>query len=270
MASPRMGSDTTTRAMTTESEGPRTAEPESTGSDWYFTRSRRPLEILVFLAPFIVAYEIGLLGVLQSGNGSVLTNLAHKKIIELFQSLGVTVAGLALPGLVLVILLLVWQVLRREPWRIHPPTIGFMWIESALYVLPLLLMAQLLTGVHEFAQVAPAQAPEAETGLLARVAVGIGAGLYEELIFRWLLIAVIHTIACDVFKIAHGKGLFIAIVISALAFTIYHPMDGAPIGRLFFYFLGGLFFGVLFVARGFGIVAATHAMYDIVVVLGDG
>ena len=255
--------------MATQSDGPKTAEPESSGPDWYFTRSKRPLEILVFLAPFIIAYEIGLLGVLQSGNGSVLTNLAHKTIIDLFQSLGVTVAGLALPGLVLVVLLLVWQVLRREPWRIHPPTIGCMWLESALYVLPLLLMAQLLTGVHEFSQVAPAQGQQPETGLLARIAVGIGAGLYEELIFRWLLIAVIHTIACDIFNVGNRMGLVFAIGISALAFMYYHPLEGAPTGRLVFYFLGGVFFGVLFVARGFGIVAATHAMYDIVVVLGD-
>ena len=255
--------------MATQPQGFSEAEPEASAPDWYFTRSKRPLEILVFLAPFIVAYEIGLLGVLQSGNGRVLTNLAHKTIIDLFQSLGVSVAGLALPGVVLAILLLVWQVLRREPWRIHGPTIGFMWLESALYVLPLLLLAQLLTGVHEFSQASPADVPDVESGLLARVAVGIGAGLYEELIFRWLLIAVIHTIACDIFKVGHRLGLIFAIGISALAFMLYHPLQGAPAGRLVFYLFGGVYFGVLFVARGFGIVAATHAMYDIVVVLGD-
>jgi membrane protease YdiL (CAAX protease family) len=254
--------------MAIQRQGRNSQEPELNRRDSYWSRSKCPLEILVFLAPFIVAYEIGLLGVLQSGEGTVLTNLAHKTIIDLFQSLGVTAAGLALPGVVLVIILLVWQVLRRTPWRIDGKTIGLMWVESALLVLPLLLLAQLLTGVHQFSQSSPGP-PEVNPGLLASLAVGIGAGLYEELIFRWLLIAVIHTIACDLFKASHRVGLTIAVVISALAFMFYHPIDGAPMGRMVFYFLGGIYFGTLFVARGFGIVAATHAMYDIVVVLGD-
>ena len=249
-------------------QAPSAPEPDHPRQGSYWVYSKRPLEILVFLAPIIVAYEVGLLGVLQSETGGVLTNLAHKKIIDLFNSLGVSVAGLALPGLVLVILLLVWQVLRRAPWRIHGKTVGFMWVESALLALPLLLIAQLLTGVHEFSAIS-LQEQAAEPSLLARLAVGIGAGLYEELAFRWLFIAVIHTIACDVFKASHRVGLTIAIIISALAFMYYHPIEGAPVGRMIFYLIGGLYFGTIFVVRGFGIVAATHAIYNVVVVLGD-
>ena len=143
-----------------------------------------------------------------------------------------------------------------------------MWVESALLALPLLLIAQLLTGVHEFSAIS-LQEQAAEPSLLARLAVGIGAGLYEELAFRWLFIAVIHTIACDVFKASHRVGLTIAIIISALAFMYYHPIEGAPVGRMIFYLIGGLYFGTIFVVRGFGIVAATHAIYNVVVVLGD-
>jgi hypothetical protein len=38
-------------------------------------------------------------------------------------------------------------------------------------------------------------------------------------------------------------------------------------GRLLFYFAAGTWFGVLYVARGFGVVVAVHAFYDIAVLL---
>ncbi len=60
-------------------------------------------------------------------------------------------------------------------------------------------------------------------------------------------------------------------VTSAAAFTIYHPVEaasgGVSIRKVAFYFLAGLYFGGIYVLRGFGIVVAVHALYDIVTVL---
>ena len=49
----------------------------------YWTVSRRPLQILLFLLPLIIAYEIALAVVLQR-EGGVFTNLAHKRLLEFF------------------------------------------------------------------------------------------------------------------------------------------------------------------------------------------
>ncbi len=233
----------------------------------YWLNSKRPLEILVFLLPFIIAYEVGLVGVLRAGDGQVLTNVAHKTIITIFDFLGVSGVGFALPGIVLLVILLVWQCLRRAPWSVDRSAIGIMWLESLVLVLPVLLLAQMLTGMEEF--VALEDSEVVMPGLMGQIAVGIGAGLYEELVFRWLLIAVLHTLACDVFKLRHTTGLILSILIAALAFAIYHPLEGAPFSLFIFYFLGGVYFGGIFVLRGFGIVAAVHALYDVVVVLGN-
>jgi hypothetical protein len=118
-----------------DSPNPAAVGPFWTGPYWY--RSQRPLEILVLLAPLIVVYELGLLVILQQRDGVLVTNLAHKYIIDLFSAMGITGFGLALPGLLLVILLLVWQVLSRYPWIIHWGTIGLMWIESLILVIPI-------------------------------------------------------------------------------------------------------------------------------------
>ena len=59
--------------------------------------------------------------------------------------------------------------------------------------------------------------------------------------------------------------------ISAVLFALYHPLKtGAgvlEIRRAAFFLLAGVYFGVLYVVRGFGIAVATHALYDIAVVV---
>ncbi len=81
--------------------------------------------------------------------------------------------------------------------------------------------------------------------------------------FRMLLIAVLHTILVDLGKASNGIGAAVAIAVSAAAFTWYHPLNGSG-QRLAFFFLAGLYFGAIYMARGFGIVVAAHAWYDIV------
>ena len=65
-----------------------------------------------------------------------------------------------------------------------------------------------------------------------------------------------------------------SVLISALAFALYHfePLwDWGAFVASFrashfaFYILAGVYFAAIYVMRGFGIVAATHALYDIMV-----
>ena len=61
------------------------------------------------------------------------------------------------------------------------------------------------------------------------------------------------------------------VVASSVLFSLAHYVG--PLGDEFtlysftFRFLAGLFFASLFVARGFGIAAGTHAAYDVAVLL---
>jgi membrane protease YdiL (CAAX protease family) len=103
----------------------------------------------------------------------------------------------------------------------------------------------------------------------------IGAGIYEELVFRLIAIVLIHTLLADVFALPHKFAAGAAIVVSAIAFALYHPFDSynplnwssADLGRAAFYTLAGLYFAAIYVYRGFGIVAATHALYDLMVIV---
>ena len=55
-------------------------------------------------------------------------------------------------------------------------------------------------------------------------------------------------------------------------FPLREGAGGRSGAKIVFYFLAGLYFGAVYTVRGFGVVVATHAFYDIFVVslLGDG
>ena len=236
----------------------------------YWDRSRQPLEVLVFLLPFIVTYELCLLSVLRAGDATI-TNRAHEGILQFFGIFGTKMLGLSLPGVAVVVVLLVWQSLTRTPWRLHWPTVLVMFVESALLTIPLLVLSRVIQ------QGLPLAADGGQLleglGSTGRVAVAIGAGLYEELVFRMMLIAIVHVVLVDFCRMASGWGYAIAVAISAILFTLYHPAvfeSGAlEPSRAVFFLLAGALFGTIFVVRGFGIVVAVHVFYDIVTLLGE-
>ena len=235
----------------------------------YFDASKKPLQILVFLLPLVIAYEIGLAFLLRTGEG-VLTNKAHKTLLGFFDTFGISAGGgLYLGGVALVVVLLIWHVLTKDKWKLDGTALAIMLAESIVLTIPLIVLAQVIqpssVSSEAVATSLAMAAPQlGELSIWSRLAISIGAGLYEELLFRMLLIAVIHTLLVDVVKISASNGAIIAVIISATAFTIYHPLPG--IGSVVFYFLAGLYFGSVYVVRGFGIVVGVHAVYDIIMV----
>ena len=218
-----------------------------------------------------MAYEIGLALFLRSQDG-VLTNKAHETLLMFFDTFGLSArGGLFLGGAAIIVVLLIWHVLTHDPWRLDRTTPALMAAESVAMTVPLLILGLVIGGAAAMAGgVRPPPPDLASMNIWARLTVSIGAGLYEELLFRMMLIAVLHTLLVDVGKLPSLVGAGIAIVVSAAAFTWYHPLrDEAGVllwRRVGFYSLAGLYFGVVYVARGFGIVVATHAFYDILVV----
>jgi len=251
------------------------AEPGSTPPESYWTESRRPIVILAFLLPLIIAYEACLALLLRSGDGLTISTVeAHKRILQFFATFDIAAGGgLFVGGLLIVVVLFVWHLLMRDAWRFRPWVLAGMALESLLLALPLLVLSVVIASQFRAAAAgAPAPgADPAELGVLARLAISIGAGLYEELVFRMLLVAVVHTLLVDVAKLSHAAGTTVAILLSAIAFTFYHDLSGLSgvelAQRMTFYFAAGVYFGILFVARGFGIVVGVHATYDILTVL---
>ncbi|MDX1565132.1 MAG: CPBP family intramembrane glutamic endopeptidase, partial [Phycisphaeraceae bacterium] len=97
-----------------------------------------------------------------------------------------------------------------------------------------------------------------------------GVGIYEELVFRLLAIAVLHGVLVDLIHMPEKTGAVTAVLVSAVIFALAHhrPSSGSMLdfiqsGRFVFCLLAGVYLAAVYLLRGFGIVAATHAFYDV-------
>jgi len=222
----------------------------------YFQRAELPLTSLVFLLPFMVVYELGTR--LISG----VPVHAFTLLRRFFDLFGAT--GAYLPALAVVGILLAWHIARRDPWQVDVSTLIGMLFESASLAIPLIAMN--FVAVRYLALSAPASASSAARGMLV---LSLGAGIYEELVFRLILFTALHALFFDVMGMRKFYGYLLIVASSSVLFAQYHYWAGEPfLWRTFvFRVLGGTYFGALFVLRGFGITAGTHAAYDLIIVL---
>lgn len=227
------------------------ADPEH-----YFNRSQRPLQSLVFLLPFLLLYEAGvLLMPVNQQVGHAQHILARSLLADLLGLFGA--AGGYLPGLAVVIVLLSWHLARRDKWEFDWRLNMAMGAESVALAVPLLMFA-LLWGREPAWALMPVGAPR-------DIVYSLGAGVYEELVFRLMAIAILHLLLTDIIGLHTRTGAIIAIACSAGLFASYHFAADNPFTwvKFTFYSAAGVYLAVLYVLRGFGIVAATHAFYDI-------
>ncbi|MCA9273675.1 MAG: CPBP family intramembrane metalloprotease [Phycisphaerales bacterium] len=237
-------------------------ELEEAELESYWTTSTSPLQVLVFLLPFVAFYEIGSL-VWQRELGA--TNLEARRILStLFEIFGVV--GVHLPAVALIAVLLSWQVIGRRAWRVDGRGLGVMAVESVVWALPVLVLAA-MTGLLG------GGGGEGGIGSLpagSRATIAVGAGVYEELVFRFALIAVVHTVLVDFSGMRQKLGDWFAVGFSALVFAAYHRAEvGGHIvfPALIFYLASGVYLGSLFLGRGLGIAAGAHAIYDLIVLV---
>jgi membrane protease YdiL (CAAX protease family) len=241
----------------------------------YWDESARPLVSLVFVAPMIVAYEGGLfvLGPKAMRNG------ADVWLRQLLEWLGFSQYFL-LPGLTCA-LLLGWHHLNRDRWSIRWTCLYGMLFESMAFGGLLLVAAQAQQGA--FAAIdshAPSLAIQS-TKIFGKLVAYLGAGIYEELLFRAMLFPAMAAMLRFVGTPRRTSWL-VAIFVSSLAFSAAHYQLDLMIGNyhlvtsygdsfewtsFLFRFGAGIYFSSLLLARGFGIAAGAHAFYDILVSL---
>jgi hypothetical protein len=114
--------------------------------------------------------------------------------------------------------------------------------------------------------------PVANASTATKVMLALGAGVYEELVFRVLLVSGIAFIARRLLGRSPMVAAAVAVVLSALIFAAFHYIgpygDTLRLDSFVFRLIGGLAFSLLYVMRGFGITAWTHALYDLLVFAG--
>lgn len=277
-------------------------------NDSYLERTSRPVYALVFLMPFIVFYELGTIFI----NTDVLNQSQIRVVAFLWLQNLLSYIGFSnklvwsAPALVVIVILIALQTASRKGWRFYFRDFGPMAIECILLAVPLIVLSLFLNSApaanDSFSQIAHTQVqiqtqplvncsyaasdqlPSPDAGvcsekrrnksLMANIVTGIGAGIYEELIFRLILICLLMIFFEDLLHLAHNQSVIISILISAALFSAHHHivfLDGhlgitAPFNWAQFSFrtIAGIYFALLFAIRGFGITAGTHSFYDII------
>jgi membrane protease YdiL (CAAX protease family) len=230
----------------------------------YNQATRHPWPCLVFVLPMLAAYETGVLE-LGGTNPDAVRNGADYWLRMAFGSLGLP---LWVPPLVLLTALVGWAYYRRED---QPDdligTLSGMAVESVLYAVGLWLLSNSLEALLR--QHGVANALEGATAANVRqVVTYLGAGIYEEAIFRLALFSGL-LLLLRVLETPLVLASLLAALVSALLFSAAHHLGpyGQPYSNFLFLFrlLAGVYFAVLFQLRGYGIVVGAHAIYNVMV-----
>ncbi len=232
--------------------------------DLYWSATRRPLPCLVFILPLLVIYEAGVIGL--GGPASATWRAGSDTWIRTaLTTLGVT-DRLFLP-LALAMILLGWQAFDSRRWRFHPGILAGMFVESLVLGIALIGLSKLVD--LGFTRIEPPPSLAAGSAHPAAPLIGfLGAGLYEETLFRLMLIPLLYY-TLRLFQMPVLVANTLAVTASALLFSLAHHA-GSP-GEAFtwyafiFRWLAGIFFAWVFVVRGFGVAVGTHSAYDIYV-----
>jgi len=228
------------------------------------------LPCLVFVAPLLLAYE---LGVIWIGGASA---EAWRTGADAWMRHGLAALGLTdrwFPPLCLALALLAWQALAAREWRFSPLVPLGMAAESLVLAVALVGLSKLVDlgfeNLERTRWLLSTKAPAATAEPPASLLIGfLGAGVYEEALFRLLLVP----LGFALLRLMQAPAVLastLAVTASAVLFSLAHHA-GTP-GETFTWFAfifrwaAGVYFAWVFVLRGFGIAVGTHAAYDILV-----
>jgi membrane protease YdiL (CAAX protease family) len=240
----------------------------------YLTKSRAPRYSLLFALPLFVLYE-ALAATLAGAHASNVRNAADVVLKTPFLMFSGARGSLAFFATVIAIcVFFVARDLTKARERPQPRMFLLMLGESAvlgllLGVVVAMLTQRLLGALSLSLQSGPTTLEAMGPG--TKLMLALGAGLYEELLFRVLLVGGLAAGLKWLFGARTWVAGLIAAVVGALVFSAFHYIGeyGEPLQLASFTFraIAGLVFSGLYLTRGFGITAWTHALYDVYVMV---
>lgn len=230
----------------------------------YLSDTRHPWASLLFLAPLLAIYEVGVFWL----GGSQAARLRNGADAWMRWGLEVFGAGhvLAAPLIVLLVML-IWTWWRWDDRPDDPVTLVFgITFESCLFAFALWELSRnfgpIVDGLGIRLQIT------VQTPPLAQILTFIGAGIYEEVLFRLGVFVGLYAVL-RVVRLPKIVAITLAAATAAAAFAAAHHIGpyGEPVRADYFVFraIAGLYFTLLFALRGFGVAVGAHAGYDVLV-----
>ncbi|MDD2715689.1 MAG: CPBP family glutamic-type intramembrane protease [Candidatus Wallbacteria bacterium] len=217
----------------------------------YWQESKRLSYSFLMALPLLLVYEFETLK-LNNSDIEGFRNLADLVIKQMFAFFGIK-GHLAVAFMLCLILLLVYR--KEKDQQIRPGFFIFMILESFVYAV---LLAPAIEKLHHY------------LALSQRVqfASCLGAGIYEEFLFRVVFFSGIFCLLCKVIK-QPWLVFVLSLMSSSAAFAGFHYFGsyGEPfaLGSFIYRLLAGVLLCLLYYFRGFGIASYTHTIYNLLV-----
>jgi CAAX amino terminal protease family. len=213
------------------------------------------LNNLILAAPAFLFYQIGLLVSPKATNG--VDPFTH----ELGYLFGLSWQRYLLIMIALIVIYSVTLKILSRKGRFDPHTFPWLLMESGIYALIMGPTAHLFLRKLHVLSVNVVK----DMGIFDRLVASAGAGFYEELVFRLLILSALGS-----FFVSRGMKRFLAYatatVVSAFAFSAIHYIgaiaDPFDMASFLYRALLGIMLGAIFIFRGFAPAVYTHALYD--------
>ncbi|MBN2088929.1 CPBP family intramembrane metalloprotease [candidate division KSB1 bacterium] len=239
----------------------------------YWYTSRHPFCSIISVLPILIFYELIALSLnqnqqfgIRNAADVILKDLFFQMLIEHVSLHTIFVIATALVAIAIFFAL---KDFRDQRMQVQTGYFVVMFIESLIYAV------LLGPAIVEFTQILQKYVilaqPFMNLSLPHKVMLSLGAGFYEEFVFRVMMVSGTN------FLMIKGLGFnpklagFIALLFSSILFSAFHYLGpfGEPFEMYSFIFrlMAGFIFGLLYLFRGFGIAVYTHTLYDLLIVM---
>ena len=231
----------------------------------YFSNTHNLLYSFLLSLPLFLIYE-GLILISQPSTEHIVRISVDVWMKHLFSLFGVNAVSFSL----LIMMLLGFFILYKERERLKDLRFSYFPVmlgEALVYAVVVAFFTNLLVSLIFNMQ---ANSPIESLSYLQQLALSLGAGLYEELFFRVVLVSLFILLFNKMFNHKKWASYTAAITLSALLFSAVHYMgemgDMFSFSSFFYRFLFGIILNGIYIWRGFGVAAWTHALYDVLVI----
>ena len=228
----------------------------------YLTVSKSPLYSFIFTLPLFLLYEVGIF-LISSRDIDQLRNGADVLMRQVLESFGIYgMYGFGGTFLIGFLIAFIRQKKNLRTSEIESRFLLIMFFESIVWATLLVIM---MIKIPTFLSLSN------EDYLIQQVVLAIGAGIYEEFVFRVLLISGLAILFGLIFNWGEFGKTFLSVIISSAIFSIFHFFgsygDTFSFPLFFVRFFAGIFLAMIYIFRGFGITAYAHSIYDLFVLV---
>lgn len=226
----------------------------------YFKQSKSPFYSFIFILPLFIIYELGV-SAISSKDLPIIRNGADVLLRKMLATLGISgIYGMAILLLIGITIAFFINKVKFKELKIKSNYFIIMIFESifwSIILFVILSQGQLLLGKG--------------TGklLMQQIVLSIGSGIFEEFVFRVVLVSGLALIVGLFLKKQYMYKMTISIIIAAVIFSSFHffgEYADIPKTSLFILrFVAGVILGYIYILRGFGIAAYSHSFYNLIV-----